>query len=159
MSNDLAKEYIEGGMGSSIALREELEARFKRAFDGGEINHGEYNLLVISAGNWDMQGVMRLLAGLSCRGIEMEDLTFFLVSYVSDETNLRQSPCKVVEFLLDITNPEFVTHIEEMNIPPEISHIFKVVGWNRIGFSLERLEAALVSRARMLKKKQKKEGK
>jgi hypothetical protein len=159
MSNDLAKEYIEGGMGSSIALREELEARFKRAYDGGEINNGEYNLLVISAGNWDMQGVMRLLAGLSCRGIEMEDLTFFLVSYVSDETNLRQSPCKVVEFLLDITNPEFVTHIEEMNIPPEISHIFKVIGWNRIGFSLERLEAALVSRARMLKKKQKKEGK
>jgi hypothetical protein len=159
MSNDLAKEYIEGGMGSSIALREELEARFKRAYDGGEINNGEYNLLVISAGNWDMQGVMRLLAGLSCRGIEMEDLTFFLVSYISDETNLRQSPCKVVEFLLDITNPEFVTHIEEMNIPPEISHIFKVVGWNRIGFSLERLEAALVSRARMLKKKQKKEGK
>jgi hypothetical protein len=159
MSNDLAKEYIEGGMGSSIALREELESRFKRAFDGGEINNGEYNLLVISAGNWDMQGVMRLLAGLSCRGIEMEDLTFFLVSYVSDETNLRQSPCKVVEFLLDITNPEFVTHIEEMNIPPEISHIFKVVGWNRIGFSLERLEAALVSRARMLRKKQKKEGK
>jgi hypothetical protein len=159
MSNDLAKEYIEGGMGSSIALREELEARFKRAYDGGEINNGEYNLLVISAGNWDMQGVMRLLAGLSCRGIEMEDLTFFLVSYISDETNLRQSPCKVVEFLLDITNPEFVTHIEEMNIPPEISHIFKVIGWNRIGFSLERLEAALVSRARMLKKKQKKEGK
>jgi len=159
MSNDLAKENIEGGMGSSIALREELEARFKRAYDGGEINNGEYNLLVISAGNWDMQGVMRLLAGLSCRGIEMEDLTFFLVSYVSDETNLRQSPCKTVEFLLDITNPEFVTHIEEMNIPPEISHIFKVVGWNRIGFSLERLEAALVSRARMLKKKQKKEGK
>jgi hypothetical protein len=159
MSNDLAKEYIEGGMGSSIALREELESRFKRAFDGGEINNGEYNLLVISAGNWDMQGVMRLLAGLSCRGIEMEDLTFFLVSYVSDETNLRQSPSKTVEFLLDITNPEFVTHIEEMNIPPEISHIFKVIGWNRIGFSLERLEAALVSRARMLKKKQKKEGK
>jgi hypothetical protein len=159
MSNDLAKEYIEGGMGSSIALREELEARFKRAYDGGEINNGEYNLLVISAGNWDMQGVMRLLAGLSCRGIEMEDLTFFLVSYVSDETNLRQSPCKVVEFLLDITNLEFVTHIEEMNIPPEISHIFKVIGWNRIGFSLERLEAALVSRARMLKKKQRKEGK
>jgi len=159
MSNDLAKEYIEGGMGSSIALREELEARFKRAYDGGEINNGEYNLLVISAGNWDMQGVMRLLAGLSCRGIEMEDLTFFLVSYVSDETNLRQSPAKTVEFLLDITNPEFVCHIEEMNIPPEISHIFKVVGWNRIGFSLERLEAALVSRARMLKKKQKKEGK
>jgi hypothetical protein len=159
MSNDLAKEYIEGGMGSSIALREELEARFKRAFDGGEINNGEYNLLVISAGNWDMQGVMRLLAGLSCRGIEMEDLTFFLVSYVSDETNLRQSPSKTVEFLLDITNPEFVTHIEEMNIPPEISHIFKVIGWNRIGFSLERLEAALVSRARMLRKKQKKEGK
>lgn len=159
MSNDLAKEYIEGGMGSSIALREELEARFKRAYDGGEINNGEYNLLVISAGNWDMQGVMRLLAGLSCRGIEMEDLTFFLVSYVSDETNLRQSPSKTVEFLLDITNPEFVTHIEEMNIPPEISHIFKVIGWNRIGFSLERLEAALVSRARMLKKKQKKEGK
>jgi hypothetical protein len=146
-------------MGSSIALREELEARFKRAYDGGEINNGEYNLLVISAGNWDMQGVMRLLAGLSCRGIEMEDLTFFLVSYVSDETNLRQSPSKTVEFLLDITNPEFVTHIEEMNIPPEISHIFKVIGWNRIGFSLERLEAALVSRARMLKKKQKKEGK
>jgi hypothetical protein len=159
MSNDLAKEYIEGGMGSSIALREELELRFKRAFDGGEINNGEYNLLVISEGNWDMQGVMRLLAGLSCRGIEMEDLTLFLVSYVSDETNLRQSPSKTVEFLLSITNPEFVMHIEEMNIPPEISHIFKVIGWNRIGFSLERLEAALVSRARMLKKKQKKEGK
>lgn len=159
MSNDLAKEYIEGGMGSSIALREELESRFKRAFEGGEISNCEYNMLVISAGNWDMQGVMRLLASLSCRGIEMEDLTIFLASFVSDETNLRQSPAKTVEFLLDITNPEFVCHVEEMNIPPEISHIFKVVGWNRIGFQLERLEAALVSRARMLRKKQKKEGK
>lgn len=159
MSNDLAKEYIEGGMGSSIALREELDLRFKRAFEGGEISNCEYNMLVISAGNWDMQGVMRLLASLSCRGIEMEDLTIFLASFTLDETNLRQSPCKTVEFLLDITNPEFVIHIEEMNIPPEISHIFKVIGWNRIGFSLERLEAALVSRARMLKKKQRKEGK
>jgi len=159
MSNDLAKEYIEGGMGSSIALREELESRFKRALEGGEISHGEYNVLIIATGNWDMQGILRLLGNLSCRGIEMEDLTIFLASFVSDETNLRQSPVKVVEFLLDITNPEFVVHIEEMNIPPEISHIFKVIGWNRIGFSLERLEAALVSRARMLKKKQRKEGK
>jgi hypothetical protein len=159
MANDLAKEYIEGGMGASIALREELESRFKRALEGGEINHGEYNLLIIAAGNWDMQGIIRLLRDLSCRGIEMEDLTIFLASYTLDETNLRQSACKTVEFLLDITNPEFVVHIEEMNIPPEITHIFKVIGWNRIGFSLERLEAALVSRARMLKKKQKKEGK
>lgn len=159
MENILAKEYIEGGMGASIALRDELERRFRRALEGGEISHGEYHTLVIKCGNWDMLGILRQFAILSGRGIEMEDLAIFLSSYVDDEINLRQSPSKVVEFLLEVTNPEFVGQIEEGHIPQEISHIFQVIGWNRMGFSVERLEAALVSRARALRKQNRKEGK
>lgn len=156
-TNILAREYIEQGMGASIALRDELEKRFKRSLDGGEISCGEYHRLVIACGNWDMQSIDRFGGELAGRGIEMEDVMFFLKSYISE--NLRQSPQKLVEFLLEVTNPEFLAQIEEMSIPLEISHIFQVIGWNRIGFSVERLEAAMVSLARSQRKQQRKEGK
>lgn len=155
-SEAFAKEYVEGGMSASIALRDELERRFRCAFDSGEISQQEYHRLVIACGNWDIQSVERQTATLSDRGLEMDAVNLFVKSYISE--NLRQSPQKLIEFLLDLTNPEFVVQVEEMQIPVEISHILQVVGWNRVGFSVERLEAAMVSRARLLRK-QRKDGK
>ena len=75
-----------------------------------------------------------------------------------DET-LRANPSVAVESLMELTMPEVVKSIAHMEIPSEISHIIKVIGWNRPLWMVEKLEASLISAARKRIKWVEKKGK
>ncbi len=156
METEKAKEFIEGGMGLSIAFGEKLGELVSSAREAGEINHIESDSMIACLMDFQAVKLNAIVQKLFHRGLIMETISEVIRGI--DDT-LRANPSVAVDALMELTMPEVIESIAHLEIPSEISHIIKVVGWNRPLWSIERMEASLVSEARKRIKKSRKGGK
>jgi len=156
METEKAKEFIEGGMGLSIAFGEKLGEMVSQARDAGEIDARESDGMFDCLMKFESVKLSAMTQRLNHRGLILETMNEMIKGI---DNVLRANPVVAVDALMELTLPEVINSIAHLEIPSEISHIIKVVGWNRPLWSVERLEASLVSEARKRIKKSRKGGK
>lgn len=153
MTETKAKEFVEGGMRLSIAAGEKISELIGAARESGEINEAEEHRMVECLTRFEGVALRVAVEGLSSRGPIMASIEDF-VSHMDE--SLRANPSVAIESILELTLPGVIEGIARRNIPAEISHVMKVVGWNRPMWNVERMEAGIISRAREIIRAQRK---
>jgi hypothetical protein len=142
MEESKAKEYIETGMTKSIEFGERIHAIGNRLCDNGEITSVELIEIGMALTSFNVLKLDSLVSSFFGRGSEIRDEIERIDNYLVADPNLA------IESLLECTLPEAVQSICHRIIPPEVSHILRVLGWNRRSWALEKTEAGMVFQAR-----------
>lgn len=145
MEENKAKELIETGMARSIEFGERIHGMANSLMVDNKLTAWEVSNISNCLLNFESVRLSRFISDLHDRGSEFDAMR--------DEINgisnyLLAGPNLAIESLIECTLPEAIDQIAHMNIPPDCSHILKVLGWQRRDWTIEKLEAGLVTEAR-----------
>jgi hypothetical protein len=174
MDEQKAKELIEKGMENSIKFGEMIHSASLALADEGIITPLELSAISNCLLGFEGHKLAVFLSRIHDRGSKFEDMRDDVcmefsgsgrlligsrIAQLEEEDTLfhfEATPNHAIESLLECTLPEAVERIAHMDIPPDCSHILKVLGWQRHEWNIEKLEAGLVTEARRRIRKQRK---
>lgn len=145
MERTKAKEYIEEGMRLSIDYGERIGSLAKKALHDEEITAGEADQVNDAVINFRSGQLARVTEWLSHRGTACQAMADF-ASRIGH--HLRSNPAVAIDALVELSTAESIQSMAHLDIPIEVSHAIRVLGWNRPGWSVEKLEAGIVSACR-----------